>query len=155
MNAPIRLIRVTLNFVLVLELFVFTGWLGQRLARAEGTEAAPGAVFAVTTGADSGSGSLRWAISAANANPGLDTITWVVDCMDRPVSVVRPRSPLPAITDPLIIDGAPGESCPYPMQLDGSYAGDSTDGLRTWSPVQELPGLSGTVRHVGVISEPA
>ncbi|WP_171018713.1 glycoside hydrolase family 43 protein [Rhodococcus sp. Q] len=39
---------------------------------------------------------------------------------------------------------------------EGKYLySDSTDGLRTWSPVQELPGLSGTVRHVGVISEPA
>ncbi|MCZ4076425.1 arabinofuranosidase [Rhodococcus sp. H36-A4] len=32
---------------------------------------------------------------------------------------------------------------------------DSTDGLRTWSATQELPGLSGTVRHLGVMSEPA
>jgi hypothetical protein len=39
---------------------------------------------------------------------------------------------------------------------EGKYLySDSTDGLRTWSPVQELPGLSGKVRHVGVISEPA
>lgn len=39
---------------------------------------------------------------------------------------------------------------------EGKYLySDSTDGLRTWSPPQELPGLSGTVRHVGVISEPA
>ncbi|MBY6410327.1 arabinofuranosidase [Rhodococcus sp. BP-252] len=32
---------------------------------------------------------------------------------------------------------------------------DSSDGMRTWSPVNELPGLSGTVRHVGVLREPA
>jgi hypothetical protein len=32
---------------------------------------------------------------------------------------------------------------------------DSTDGLRTWTPLQELPGLSGTVRHAGVMREPA
>ncbi|RZK72964.1 MAG: arabinofuranosidase, partial [Rhodococcus sp. (in: high G+C Gram-positive bacteria)] len=39
---------------------------------------------------------------------------------------------------------------------EGKYLySDSTDGLRTWSPVQELPGLSGTVRHVGVMREPA
>ncbi|MET4050323.1 hypothetical protein ABIB34_004013 [Rhodococcus sp. UYP5] len=30
---------------------------------------------------------------------------------------------------------------------------DSTDGLHTWSPARELPGLSGTVRHLGVMSE--
>ena len=39
---------------------------------------------------------------------------------------------------------------------EGKYLySDSTDGLRTWSPVQELPGLSGTARHFGVMTEPA
>ena len=39
---------------------------------------------------------------------------------------------------------------------EGKYLySDSTDGLRTWSPVQELPGLSGTARHFGVMAEPA
>lgn len=32
---------------------------------------------------------------------------------------------------------------------------DSHDGLKTWSPVQELLGLSGIARHVGVMREPA
>ncbi|GAB06821.1 arabinofuranosidase [Gordonia amarae] len=32
---------------------------------------------------------------------------------------------------------------------------DSTDGLSTWSPPKELPRLSDTVRHVGVLREPA
>ncbi|QTI71821.1 glycoside hydrolase family 43 protein [Gordonia polyisoprenivorans] len=32
---------------------------------------------------------------------------------------------------------------------------DSGDGLRTWTAPKELPGLSGTVRHAGVIREPA
>lgn len=32
---------------------------------------------------------------------------------------------------------------------------DSVDGMQTWSPVAELPGLSGTVRHAGVIREEA
>ncbi|MDG3015448.1 arabinofuranosidase [Speluncibacter jeojiensis] len=46
------------------------------------------------------------------------------------------------------------------MYFDGYTEGkyfysDSTDGLNTWSPRQELPGLSGTVRHVGVLREPA
>lgn len=35
------------------------------------------------------------------------------------------------------------------------YYSDSVDGLSTWSPRQELPGLSGTVRHAGVMREPA
>ena len=32
---------------------------------------------------------------------------------------------------------------------------DSSDGLRTWSPTREVPGISGNVRHVGVMREPA
>ncbi|TSD50272.1 arabinofuranosidase [Rhodococcus sp. KBS0724] len=40
--------------------------------------------------------------------------------------------------------------------VEGKYLySDSSDGLNTWSPVQELPGLSGTARHVGVMAEPA
>ncbi|QXW05762.1 MULTISPECIES: glycoside hydrolase family 43 protein [Rhodococcus] len=39
---------------------------------------------------------------------------------------------------------------------EGRYLySDSTDGLSTWSDAQELPGLSGTVRHIGVMREPA
>lgn len=33
------------------------------------------------------------------------------------------------------------------------FYADSTDGLNTWSPLKELPGLSGTVRHAGVMRE--
>lgn len=32
---------------------------------------------------------------------------------------------------------------------------DSSDGMGTWSPVKELPGISGTARHFGVMAEPA
>lgn len=32
---------------------------------------------------------------------------------------------------------------------------DSTDGLRSWSPPKTLPRLSGTVRHIGILREPA
>ena len=39
---------------------------------------------------------------------------------------------------------------------EGKYLySDSTDGMKTWSSVKELPGLSGTVRHFGVLREPA
>ncbi|MGV9711652.1 arabinofuranosidase [Gordonia sp. NPDC003424] len=46
------------------------------------------------------------------------------------------------------------------IYLDAYRAGrylysDSRDGLRTWSPTKVLPGLSGTVRHAGVMREPA
>ncbi len=43
----------------------------------------------------------------------------------------------------------------FDAYTEGRYLySDSTDGLNTWSPVHELPGLSGTVRHVGVMREP-
>jgi hypothetical protein len=32
---------------------------------------------------------------------------------------------------------------------------DSTDGMRTWTPVKQIPGISGTVRHIGVMREAA
>ncbi len=35
------------------------------------------------------------------------------------------------------------------------YYADSADGMKTWSPRRELPGLSGTVRHFTVLREQA
>lgn len=44
----------------------------------------------------------------------------------------------------------------YDAYTEGKYFySDSRDGLNTWSAPQELPGVSGTVRHVGVMREPA
>ncbi|MGW0172613.1 glycoside hydrolase family 43 protein [Rhodococcus sp. NPDC003322] len=44
----------------------------------------------------------------------------------------------------------------FDAYTEGKYFySDSTDGLNTWSPRQELPRLSGSVRHVGVMREPA
>jgi hypothetical protein len=44
----------------------------------------------------------------------------------------------------------------YDAYTEGKYFySDSTDGLATWSDPKELPGLSGSVRHVGVMREPA
>ena len=57
--------------------------------------------FTVTTNADSGIGSLRQAILNADAQPPGTTITFAIAGS----TVIRPLSPLPAITVPLIIDG--------------------------------------------------
>lgn len=44
----------------------------------------------------------------------------------------------------------------YDAYIEGKYFySDSSDGLNTWSAPKELPGLSGSVRHVGVVREPA
>ncbi len=56
----------------------------------------------VTTTDDSGPGSLRYAIDWANGHPGLDTIGFH---MYAPDPIITLTSPLPAITDPVIIDG--------------------------------------------------
>ncbi|MFI5380620.1 MAG: beta strand repeat-containing protein, partial [Tepidisphaerales bacterium] len=58
--------------------------------------------YTVTSIADSGDGSLRAAILAANANPGADTIDFAVGSGTQHISLA---SALPAITDSVTIDG--------------------------------------------------
>lgn len=93
--------------------------------------AAEAATFEVSTSANSGNGSLRWAIEQANANPGHDTI--------RPKYGVGPLPPialldgLPPIKDTAEIGG---------ITIDGSSAGPS-DGL-------VIEGRRITVRYVDV-----
>lgn len=66
--------------------------------------------FPVIHTADSGAGSLRQAILDANANVGTDTITFNIPGSG--VHTITPGVALPAITDPVIIDGytQPGAS---------------------------------------------
>ena len=56
----------------------------------------------VTNTADSGPGSLRQAILDANANPGVGRIVFTI-LSSTPV-LIQPLSPLPAITEPVIVD---------------------------------------------------
>ncbi len=62
----------------------------------------PAATFTVTTTADNGPGSLRQAILDANANPGPDTIDFAIGTG---MQTVAPLSPMPTISDPVVIDG--------------------------------------------------
>ena len=59
--------------------------------------------FTVTNTNDSGAGSLRQAITDANANPGADTIAF--DIGGAGVHTIAVASALPAITSPVTIDG--------------------------------------------------
>ncbi len=44
----------------------------------------------------------------------------------------------------------------FDAYTEGRYLySDSADGMKTWSAPKELPGLSGTVRHAGILREPA
>jgi hypothetical protein len=85
--------------------------------------------FAVTNTNDSGVGSLRWAIENANSTAGSDTVTFNIPGAG--VQTIRPLSPLPEITDAIIIDGTtqPGYSGSPLIELDGSQAGTSAVGL--------------------------
>lgn len=62
----------------------------------------PGAVFTVTSSADSGAGSLRQAITDANASAGTDTIQFQIGTGAVDINL---SSALPDITGPVIIDG--------------------------------------------------
>ncbi len=57
----------------------------------------------VTTTADSGPGSLRAAVTYANVNPGVDTISFAIPGTG--VQTIAPLSPLPALSTAVIIDG--------------------------------------------------
>ena len=66
--------------------------------------------YTVTSVADSGAGTLRMAITDANANPGADTIAFNI--VGSGVHTIVPAATLPAITGPATIDGytQPGSS---------------------------------------------
>ncbi|NQV72804.1 Ig-like domain-containing protein [bacterium] len=66
------------------------------------TEVAPNPLI-VTNTADSGLGSLRDAIAAANTTPGTDTITFNLTGGD--VYTIAPTSGLPAISESVVFDG--------------------------------------------------
>jgi uncharacterized repeat protein (TIGR01451 family) len=86
------------------------------------------ATYTVSTTADSGAGSLRQAILDANANPGSDRIEFA---LPGPSYTIQPASPLPAITEPVVIDGTtqPGYSGTPLVEINGASAGTSADGL--------------------------
>ena len=86
--------------------------------------------FVVVNTNDSGGGSLRAALGAANASAGLDFIDFNIP--GGGVHTIRPTSFLPEVVDPVFIDGTthPGyEPCHPQIELDGSVAGGA-DGLR-------------------------
>lgn len=88
---------------------------------------------------DSGPGSLRQAILDANASPGLQTIDFNIPGAG--VRTINLASPLPDITDPVVIDGytqagasvntlATGNNAVLLIELNGAGAGAGADGLR-------------------------
>ncbi len=97
--------------------------------------------YVVTTTADTGSGSLRAAIEAANMSPGLDQITFFI--LAGGVQTIAPTIPLPTITDPLVIDGTtqPGYAGSPLIELTGSSAGPDGIGLHITGGNSTVRGL--------------
>lgn len=84
----------------------------------------------VTNANDSGTGSLRQVITDANLTAGPDQITFNI--AGAGVKTIDLVSPLPQITNPVIIDGLtqPGATCSNPLiELNGLSAGTTTNGL--------------------------
>src|SRR5262245_4235227 len=67
--------------------------------------------------ADDGPETLRRAIIAANTNPGPDTIEFDIDNASPGVNTIALLSALPAITDPVTIDGYNHNPVPFPVSL--------------------------------------
>jgi CSLREA domain-containing protein len=93
--------------------------------------------------------SLREAINAANSNPGTDTIAFLIPGAG--VKTIRPASQLPALRDPVIIDGYTqplaqrntadaGTNATLVIELDGSVAGPAA-GLIVESGAVTIRGL--------------
>ncbi|MEJ5277158.1 MAG: right-handed parallel beta-helix repeat-containing protein [Thermogemmata sp.] len=114
------------------------------------TAAVSAATFTVTTTADNGPGTLRWAIEQANATPGFDTIAFNI-----PVApyTLQPLTPLPPITDPVAIDGTtqPGFLGTPIVHLDGALAGPGANGLLIVSGSSLVRGLVITRFHLSGI----
>jgi parallel beta-helix repeat protein len=100
---------------------------------------ATGAEFTVTSTSDSGAGSLRQAITDANALTGTDSI--VFNIPGGGVQTISPTSALPTITSSVSIDGytqpgasantlAVGTNATLLIVLNGLNAGSATHGLR-------------------------
>ncbi len=111
------------------------------------------ASFLVTTTADSGAGSLRQAILDSNgAVAGANTIEF--DIASTGVQAILPQSPLPAITQSVLIDGfsQPGYTGSPLIELSGGQAGGG-DGLDIFCSDVTVRGLdiNGFSQGAGVL----
>jgi len=112
----------------------------------------PACPTVVTTTSDNGSGSLRQALVCSNTKPGLDTISFSI--LGSGPHTIAPASALPAVTDPVIIDGytQPGSvpnsnpvgqpsNAVLKVELNGVNAGPAVDGIVIVSGNSTVRGL--------------
>src|SRR6266849_9551055 len=99
------------------------------------------ATLVVTNTADIGPGSLRQAILDANARPGPDVIAFSIGSG---VQTISPLSPLPFVTDPLVIDGTtqPGFADSPIIELNGSLVSGGGNGLSIFAGSSTVRGLA-------------
>ena len=93
-------------------------------------QSATALTYTVTNVNNSGAGSLRQAITDANANAGQDTINFNISGTG--VHTINLASALPTITDPVSIFGTtqPGYNNSPLILLKGNSAGSGVDGLK-------------------------
>src|SRR4051812_15906005 len=103
---------------------------------------ASAATYTVTNANNSGAGSLRQAITDANANAGQDTINFNI--AGTGVHTINLTSALPAVTDPVFIFGnsQPGYNNSPLIELKGTNAGTGADGLRITAGGSIVVGLA-------------
>ena len=89
------------------------------------------ATLTVSNTSATGPGSLQQAMLDANAANGLDMIAFQIPGAG--VHTIAPVSALPAITDPVVIDGTtqPGFTGTPLIEINGAFAGLGSDGCRS------------------------
>jgi hypothetical protein len=99
----------------------------------------PSTLTVVNT-ADHGVDSLRWAIERANEHAGQDTIAFKISKGFGPIPTIDLTSPLPSISDSVILDGStqPGG---HRVELNGASAGAHANGLFVVASSCTLRGL--------------
>src|SRR5262245_28645956 len=82
-------------------------------------------VFLVNNANDSGPGSLRQACLDANRMPAADAINFTIPIVQQTKPNIKPTLPLPALADPVIVDGTtePGYTGPPLVLLTGGKIG--------------------------------
>ncbi len=99
-------------------------------------------ILIVGSTADGGPGSLREAITLANANPAPDSIRFAI--ATEAVASIAPTSPLPALTAPVVIDGTtqPGYAGLPLIELSGALAGEGAAGLQLLGGLSTVSGIA-------------
>lgn len=151
-ESEIRTMSFGTRFTMFLLLFGIVALLSKETSLTANV-AAEGEIFVVTNANDDGPGSFRQAITDANANitPGPDRI--VFNIPGSGIKVISLLTPLPEITDPLVIDGStqPGYAGAPLIELDGANVG-AASGLVITAVHTYVGGLAiGRFQAAGVV----